>query len=53
VPKRSGGGGGGGAKAASMSMDEIESLPPAKRRKSAKARGASGPGRGWRKGLKM
>lgn len=36
-----------------MTAEEIDALPPAKRRKGAKARGASGPGRGWRKGLKM
>lgn len=36
-----------------MSMAEIEALPAAKRRKGMKLRGAAGPGRGWRKGLKM
>lgn len=36
-----------------LTIEEIEALPAAKRRKSLKARGASGPGRGWRKGLKM
>lgn len=36
-----------------MTAEEIDALPPAKRRVGAKARGASGPGRGWRKGLKM
>ncbi|UZJ55463.1 hypothetical protein CBS101457_004783 [Exobasidium rhododendri] len=36
-----------------MTIEEIEALPAAKRRKSLKARGAAGPGRGWRKGLKM
>lgn len=36
-----------------MSMEEIEALPAAKRRKGLKLRGAAGPGRGWRKGLKM
>jgi hypothetical protein len=36
-----------------MSLAEIEALPAAKRRKGLKARGAAGPGRGWRKGLKM
>lgn len=36
-----------------MTAEELDALPPAKRRKGAKARGAPGPGRGWRKGLKM
>ena len=36
-----------------LTIEEIEALPAAKRRKSLKARGAAGPGRGWRKGLKM
>lgn len=36
-----------------MTLEEIEALPAAKRRKGLKARGAAGPGRGWRKGLKM
>lgn len=36
-----------------LTLEELDALPPAKRRKGAKARGASGPGRGWRKGLKM
>ncbi|CAO1625555.1 unnamed protein product [Sympodiomycopsis kandeliae] len=36
-----------------LTMEELDALPPAKRRKGAKARGAPGPGRGWRKGLKM
>lgn len=36
-----------------LTLEEIEALPAAKRRKSLKARGATGPGRGWRKGLKM
>lgn len=36
-----------------MTAEQIDALPAAKRRKGAKARGASGPGRGWRKGLKM
>ncbi|PWN42208.1 hypothetical protein IE81DRAFT_330347 [Ceraceosorus guamensis] len=40
-------------KASALSVEEIDSMPPAKRRKSHKARGAPGPGRGWRKGLKM
>uniref|UniRef100_V5GHW8 Uncharacterized protein n=1 Tax=Kalmanozyma brasiliensis (strain GHG001) TaxID=1365824 RepID=V5GHW8_KALBG len=34
-----------------MSVEELDALPAAKRRKTAKARGAAGPGRGWRKGL--
>ncbi|KAN0064961.1 hypothetical protein ACQY0O_002019 [Thecaphora frezii] len=37
--------------AARMTMEELDALPAAKRRKSHKARGAPGPGRGWRKGL--
>lgn len=37
--------------AKSMTVEELDALPAAKRRKSAKARGAAGPGRGWRKGL--
>ncbi|KAK0533876.1 Thioredoxin-like 4A [Tilletia horrida] len=36
-----------------MSLDELDALPAAKRRRAHQARGASGPGRGWRKGLKM
>ncbi|SNX84361.1 uncharacterized protein MEPE_03070 [Melanopsichium pennsylvanicum] len=39
------------AKAQAMSVEELDALPAAKRRKTAKARGAAGPGRGWRKGL--
>lgn len=35
----------------SLSVEELDALPAAKRRKTAKARGAAGPGRGWRKGL--
>lgn len=35
----------------SMTVEELDALPAAKRRKTAKARGAAGPGRGWRKGL--
>lgn len=35
----------------SLTVEELDALPAAKRRKSAKARGAAGPGRGWRKGL--
>ncbi|ETS64785.1 hypothetical protein PaG_00748 [Moesziomyces aphidis] len=34
-----------------MTVEELDALPAAKRRKTAKARGAAGPGRGWRKGL--
>ncbi|EPQ30553.1 uncharacterized protein PFL1_02078 [Pseudozyma flocculosa PF-1] len=37
--------------AARMTKEELDALPAAKRRKSHKARGAPGPGRGWRKGL--
>ncbi|PKI82473.1 hypothetical protein MVES1_003441 [Malassezia vespertilionis] len=37
--------------AANLSLEEIDALPSAKRRKSLKTRGAPGPGRGWRKGL--
>ncbi|WFD31176.1 hypothetical protein MSPP1_002210 [Malassezia sp. CBS 17886] len=40
-----------GAVAASLTLEEIDALPSAKRRKSLKTRGAPGPGRGWRKGL--
>lgn len=39
------------AVAATLSIEEIDALPSAKRRKSLKTRGAPGPGRGWRKGL--
>lgn len=39
------------AMAATLSIEEIDALPSAKRRKSLKTRGAPGPGRGWRKGL--
>ncbi|KAJ9479155.1 hypothetical protein PHBOTO_002632 [Pseudozyma hubeiensis] len=39
------------AQVQSMSVEELDALPAAKRRKTAKARGAAGPGRGWRKGL--
>ncbi|PWZ02174.1 hypothetical protein BCV70DRAFT_157073 [Testicularia cyperi] len=39
------------AQAQAMSVEELDALPAAKRRKTAKARGAAGPGRGWRKGL--
>ncbi|PWN52877.1 hypothetical protein IE53DRAFT_242914 [Violaceomyces palustris] len=37
--------------AQSLTLEELDALPAAKRRKSHKARGAPGPGRGWRKGL--
>ncbi|KAK0550974.1 Thioredoxin-like 4A [Tilletia horrida] len=36
-----------------MSIEELDALPAAKRRRAHQARGASGPGRGWRRGLKM
>ncbi|CAD6883988.1 unnamed protein product [Tilletia caries] len=36
-----------------MSLAELDDLPAAKRRRAHQARGSSGPGRGWRKGLKM
>ncbi|KAE8214639.1 hypothetical protein CF327_g2015 [Tilletia walkeri] len=36
-----------------MSLAELDDLPAAKRRRAHQARGASGPGRGWRKGLKI
>ncbi|CDR98775.1 hypothetical protein [Sporisorium scitamineum] len=39
------------AQVQAMSVEELDALPAAKRRKTAKARGAAGPGRGWRKGL--
>ncbi|WFC99851.1 hypothetical protein MYAM1_002597 [Malassezia yamatoensis] len=39
------------AVAASLTLEELDALPSAKRRKSLKTRGAPGPGRGWRKGL--
>ncbi|SPO25833.1 uncharacterized protein UTRI_03198 [Ustilago trichophora] len=39
------------AQAQSLTVEELDALPAAKRRKTAKARGAAGPGRGWRKGL--
>lgn len=41
------------AQASNMTIEELDALPAAKRRRSHKARGAAGPGRGWRKGLKM
>ncbi len=39
------------AQAQALTAEELDALPAAKRRKTAKARGAAGPGRGWRKGL--
>lgn len=39
------------AQVQAMTVEELDALPAAKRRKTAKARGAAGPGRGWRKGL--
>jgi hypothetical protein len=39
------------AVAASLTLEELDALPSAKRRKGLKTRGAPGPGRGWRKGL--
>lgn len=39
------------AQVKAMTVEELDALPAAKRRKTAKARGAAGPGRGWRKGL--
>lgn len=39
------------AVAATLTLEELDALPSAKRRKSLKTRGAPGPGRGWRKGL--
>ena len=39
------------AVAATLSLEELDALPSAKRRKGLKTRGAPGPGRGWRKGL--
>ncbi|SOV09309.1 uncharacterized protein UDID_04225 [Ustilago sp. UG-2017a] len=39
------------AQVRNMTVEELDALPAAKRRKTAKARGAAGPGRGWRKGL--
>lgn len=39
------------AEAQALTLEELDALPAAKRRKSHKARGAPGPGRGWRKGL--
>ncbi|KAL9933124.1 hypothetical protein V8E36_007842 [Tilletia maclaganii] len=36
-----------------MSLAELDALPAAKRRRAHQARGASGPGRGWRKGLRL
>lgn len=49
----SGSGGGNRSYSGNLTLEEIEALPAAKRRKTLKARGAQGPGRGWRKGLKM
>lgn len=39
------------AVAATLTLEELDALPSAKRRKGLKTRGAPGPGRGWRKGL--
>lgn len=35
-----------------MTVEEIDALPAAKRRRTHKAKGALGPGRNWRKGLR-